>query len=124
MNAKRWLGLLALVCAWTSVARAVTQGFSFGVTEMTHIDSAYSTNNYSTNTTSKLVLDGTPSETRVLFKLPSDLAALDTNRLAEAMLAVHVSTMNYDGRMLHLYPLANAYYSDRATWIKCTKSGS
>ena len=124
MNAKCCLGLLAAAWILAPAAQAITQGYAYGVTEMTHIDSAFPTNNYSTNTSSKLVLDGTPSETRVLLKLPADLANLDTNRLAAATLAVHVTTMNYDGRGLRLYPLANAYYADRATWNKCTKSGS
>ncbi len=124
MNAKRWLGLMAMVWIWSPVAWAVTQGHSYGVTEMTHVDSADQTNNFSAATSSKLVLDGAPSETRVLLKLPADLANLDTNRLAKATLAVSVSTKNYDGRVLRLHPLANAYYSDRATWLKRTKSGS
>lgn len=124
MSAKRWMSLMALVCVWIPAAWAVTQGFSYDVAEMTHIDSANQTNNYSTDASSKLVLDGAPSETRVLLKLPADIALLDTNRLARAILTVHVSTKNYDGRALHLYPLTNAYYSDRATWLKCTKGGS
>ncbi len=124
MNAKRWLGLMAMVWIWSPVAWAVTQGHSYGVTEMTHVDSADQTNNFSAATSSKLVLDGAPSETRVLLKLPADLGNLDTNRLAKATLAVSVSTKNYDGRVLRLHPLANAYYSDRATWLKRTKSGS
>ncbi len=124
MNGIRWLSLIALTCAWTSITQAVTTGFSYGVTEMTHVDSAAQTNNYSTEFSSKLVLDGAPSETRALLKLPGGLGNLETGRLAKATLTVSVSTKNYDGRVLRLHPLTNDYFSDRATWLKRTKSGS
>ena len=115
------IGLAALAFAAAPAARAVTQGFHCEIAEMTHIDGAAPTDNYSAAATSKLVLDGdTSSETRVLLRLPSRLASLDARLLAKATLAMSVSTRNYDGRALRLRPLTNAYCAENATWLMRT----